>query len=208
MRRLLPTVSALLLLLVGFAAGCDQTQQAHSPIGPDLAPLFDQGESGGDGDDGELATEHGHTGSIKRAAWIGRRGGSLSLAGHKLIVPSGAVSTSMCFTMETVAGSVVDVDLNAWQMEDRDDCEVEEDGDEEGEGDEWKGTLWKGEFSVPVTLSLTYARVTNVVDPSRIVVAWLKSATEVLPLSSSVDERTKTVRSELDHFSEYALFIP
>lgn len=203
MSRSLPRAAvAFLLLLLAVAAACDGMGPGHAPVGPDAStPLFQESE-----EDAELATEDGYTGPTRAAAWIGSSGGSLSLAGHSITVPEGAVSGSMCFTMELGTGNAVDVDLNAWQMDSSEGCKVEGDGSEGGES--WEGTLWQGEFEVPVTLALTYSRVNNVDDPSDLQVAWLKSSTDVLPLSSSIDATSETVWSQLEHFSMYALIIP
>lgn len=191
------TAFTFLALLLGFLSACDGVARDHDPIGPGRAPSFAESESE---EDGELVTEEGYTGPTRAAAWIGSAGGSLSLASHSLTVPEGAIQGDLCFTMELGSGSVVDVDLNAWEMDSSEECKVE--------GDGWEGNLWKGDFDVPVALALTYSRANNVSDPADLVVAWVKSATDILPLSSSVDTASETVSSELDHFSEYALFIP
>lgn len=198
-RRTLP---ALALLVLGLGAACDGPEQDHALLGPAATPLLEEKSEG----DGEEVTESGYSGATKAAAWIGSAGGSLSLAGHSITVPEGAVSHSLCFTMELGTGDAVDVDLHAWTMDSSESCKVEGDGAEGGEG--WEGTLWTGEFEVPVTLALTYSRATNVDDPSTLYVAWVQSATETTPLSSLVDTASETVSGELDHFSQYALFFP
>lgn len=192
----------LVPLVLGVFAACNEAAREHALTGPDL-PRFNESEEGG-----ELVEEGSYSGATKAAAWIGSAGGSLSLAGHSLTVPAGAVAETMCFTMELItATSVVDVDLNAWQMESSEGCKVAEDGEEveaEGSGP----TLWAGTFDVPVVLALTYSRAINLDDPDDLQVAWLKSASEIVPLSSSVDSAAETVTGELDHFSAYALFMP
>lgn len=192
-------LAPLFVLAAGLFA-CDDTKPGAFPLEPHVVPAFETSESE---EDGEKVTEDGYTGPTKAAAWIGSSGGSLSLAGHSLVVPEGAVSQAMCFTMELGTGSYVDVDLHAWRMESGDGCDVEKVG-----GDEWGGTLWTGEFQTPVKLSLTYSRATNVSDPSVLVVAWQKSSTTMDLLSSHVDTTAETVSAELDHFSMYALAIP
>lgn len=190
----------LALLLLG-AAACDGLDPDRALLEPEISsPRFETSEAE---EDGELAKESGYTGPTRAAAWIGSSGGSLSLAGHSLVVPEGAVQNSLCFTMELGPSDVIDVDLNAWKMDSSESCKVEGDG---GEG--WEGTLWEGNFEVPVTLGLTYSRANNVTDPADLVVAWLKSATETVPVSSWVDTAAETVNGELDHFSAYAAFIP
>lgn len=193
------------LVLGGFAA-CDEAGSEHALIGPSL-PVFEESEEDGGGD-GELVEEEAYSGATAAAAWIGSAGGSISLAGHSLTVPEGAVSQHLCFTMELGTSTVVDVDLNAWQMESSEGCKVEGNAEEVEAGEGSSRVLWTGTFDVPVSLALTYSRALDVSDPTELVVAWLKSATETLPVSSSVDTASETVRGELNHFSEYALFIP
>lgn len=192
-------LAPLLALVVGLFA-CDDTRPRAFPLDPQVVPSFEESESE---EDAEKVTEDGYTGPTRAAAWIGSSGGSLSLAGHSLVVPEGAVSGSMCFTLELGTGDYVDVQLHAWEMESSEGCEVEEDG-EEG----WKGTLWTGEFEVPVALSLTYSRANNVSDPSDLVVAWQKTSTDMDLLPSQVDPAAETVSTQLDHFSDYILAFP
>lgn len=179
---------------LGFVA-CEAVDPTAARLEPVLVPSFAESE-----EDGEKVTEDGYSGPTKAAAWIGSSGGSISLAGHSLVVPEGSVTQPMCFTMELGTGDYVDVDLHAWLMESSEGCEVGE--------EEWDGTLWTGEFGVPVRLSLTYSRANNVGDPSLLVVAWEISATELDLLDSSVDETAETVSTELDHFSSYVIAMP
>lgn len=197
-----PAALALVVAL-GFGA-CEGAEPTGVGLVPVLVPSFEESEQGEGEEDGEKVTEDGYSGATKAAAWIGSSGGSLNLAGHSLVVPKRAVSQSMCFTIELGTGDYVDVDLHAWSMESSEGCEVEEDGEEEG----WDGTLWTGEFDVPVQLSLTYSRANNVSDPSVLVVGWEKSSTEMDLLDSWVDQTAETVSAELDHFSRYVMAVP
>lgn len=198
-------LTVLALLLVGLVAACDVGEQGRTPLSPDaITPAREDSETDGE-EDGTLATEESSSGATRAAAWIGSGGGSLTLDGHTIVVPEGAVGGPLCFTMELGTGDYVDVDLHAWEMEDSDGCKVEGDGEEE---ESWDGTLWTGTFAEPVVLSLTYSRVTNADDPSDLVVAWQKSATDVDLLPSSVDSEQEVVSAELDHFSMYALIMP
>lgn len=192
--------STLALLLAGFLAACESDPGANTVLGPDgLAPLFEASESV---EDAVFATESAPEGPTRAAAWIGAAGGSVTLAGHSLVVPEGAVDGPLCFTMDLRSGSEIDVDLHAWEMDSSEGCK----GDKAG--GELEGTLWSQQFQLPVTLGLTYSRATNVSDPSDLQVAWLKNSTQMELLGSSVDEAAQEVTSQLDHFSAYALVIP
>lgn len=202
MRRSRLSLPVCCLLLLALSTGCDQLDPRNAPLGPGLFPHTTES---GASEPTELATEDGYEGATRTAKWIGSSGGSLSLAGHVLEVPEGAVSQSLCFTMELVTGDVVDVDLHAWEMESSESCSAES-GEKEAKSPE--GTLWQGEFEVPVKLGLTYERTNNVSDPSRLLIGWAISATELELLSSSVDTTSETVWTELDHFSQYVLAMP
>jgi hypothetical protein len=123
---------------------------------------------------------------------LGSDGGVLSLLNHILAVPQGAVTEPTLFTMTVLQSGYVEVDLTAtpksllsrlffWRK-------VEE-----------------VQFNVPVELSLSYARATNVTDPSRLKIMRVKAdgRHEILP--STVDTVKKTVTAELDHFSRYCM---
>jgi hypothetical protein len=61
------------------------------------------------------------------------------------------------------------------------------------------------QFNVPVELSLSYAKATNVADPSRLRIMRVNpdGRHEILP--SVVDTVNMTVTAELDHFSRYCM---
>jgi hypothetical protein len=83
-------------------------------------------------------------------------GGVLSVDEHGIAVPRGALVRPTLFTMQTVAGPVIDVDLNAF------------------ESGLLNRTLSRvGLFNKAVTLELSYASATNVADPSRLVIVRL-----------------------------------
>lgn len=120
---------------------------------------------------------------------IGVDGGSLSLAGHRLTVPAGAVDQPTLFTMTLVTNGYVEVDLSA---------EIELLG----------GLISVGAdgFDEPVTLSLTYAWASDVEDPDDLVILRELDGDEpyeVLP--STVAESGKVVITDLDHFSRYCM---
>jgi hypothetical protein len=126
------------------------------------------------------------------AKLLGSDGGVLALLNHVLTVPAGAVDEPTLFSMTVLQSGYVEVELTAtpksllsrlffWRK-------VEE-----------------VNFNVPVDLSLSYAKATNVTDPSRLKIMRVKpdGRHEILP--SVVDTENKTVTAELDHFSRYCL---
>jgi hypothetical protein len=126
------------------------------------------------------------------AKLLGSEGGILSLLGHILNVPAGAVSEPTLFSMTAIQSGHIEVELTATP----------------------KSLLrrllfWRPvaevQFEVPVALSLSYARATNVTDPSRLRIMRVNpdGNHEILP--SVVDTVNKTVTAQLDHFSRYCM---
>ncbi|HEX7118385.1 MAG TPA: hypothetical protein VF212_06335 [Longimicrobiales bacterium] len=127
---------------------------------------------------------------------IGLLGGEVHLAGHTLEVPFGAVLEPVLFTLKLRSNGYVEVDLTALT--------------------EVLGFLGRvlqvdlHRFRRPVTLELSYARATNVTDPSRLIIVhapgrWGYENLE--PLESQVDTTRKVVRARLDHFTRYCLAV-
>lgn len=123
---------------------------------------------------------------------ISLKGGTLTLLGHTLIVPPGAVNSPTLFTMLIGLNGYVEVHLEALSPS------------------LLGGLLNIGGrgFRKPVRVTLSYANASNVGDPNDLVIVhlpgwWGYSTAE--PLPSTVDPVRKTVTAELDHFSRYAL---
>lgn len=120
---------------------------------------------------------------------IGVDGGSLSLLGHRIDVPAGAVTVPTLFTMSVLPNGMVEVELSATL----------------------KGLLGSlidiggSGFRKPVMLSLTYARATNVTDPSRLRIMRLNSNGKHEILPSTVETGPLIVKAQLDHFSRYCM---
>lgn len=186
-----------LLALVLALAGCDQAERGalKVPTGPE--PIIG-GLLGGSSVEGyTLANDPLLPGltTLKVSQLIGINGGQISLLGHTLIVPQGAVSKPTLFTLLVLPTGYVEVDLSATVTG-------------------LLGTLLdvgsKG-FDEPIPVTLSYARSTNVTDPEELVVLRVKgllgySRFEVMP--SVVDLQAKTVSVQLDHFSRYTLATP
>jgi hypothetical protein len=126
------------------------------------------------------------------AKLLGSEGGLLSLLGHVLNVPEGAVSQPTLFSMTAIQSGHIEVELTATPQSLL-----------------RRLLFWRSvpevHFNVPVELSLSYARATNVTDPSRLRIMRINpdGRHEILP--SVVDPVTKTVTAELDHFSRYCM---
>jgi hypothetical protein len=128
---------------------------------------------------------------LTASATIGGAGGRVDLLGHSIVVPAGAVTEPKVFTITSIPGGYVEVDLRAG-----DGSLLDPDSDDEN-------------FAVPVTLTLTYERSTNVTDPSQLVVLRLNGVDgEPEALPSTVDLNVATITTQLDHFSRYAIAFP
>jgi hypothetical protein len=133
--------------------------------------------------------------AVSTGQLIGFGGGSISVLGHTLVVPAGAVTQPTLFTMIVLPTGKVEVDLLATV-----------------------GTLFgvldvggKG-FAKPIPVTLTYSRSTNVGSHgSELKVLRINSLLgygnyEVMP--TTVDTSTKKASTALDHFSRYTLAYP
>ena len=130
------------------------------------------------------------TPNIQNSNWgfalIGSAGGSITVNGHTLKVPAGAVGQSTWFMLKVVASNAVHVDLKAWRAAD--------------------GQPVTQFPIVPVKLTLDASGLGQV-DPGLLIV-YLRDDTydgrkEAVP--STVDLNAGTVTGYLTHFSSYAL---
>ncbi|HEX7089830.1 MAG TPA: hypothetical protein VF192_06820 [Longimicrobiales bacterium] len=122
---------------------------------------------------------------------ISLEGGTLSLLGHTLVVPKGAVTSPTLFTMLVGLNGHVEVHLTALVPTLFRILNIGEQG-----------------FRKPVRLTLSYANARNVEDPNDLVIVYVPGwwgYDRVEPLPSTVDTTRKTVTAELDHFSRYAM---
>ena len=127
---------------------------------------------------------------VSLSAIIGITGGNISLAGHVLHVPAGAVTVPTLFTMVVPLNGYVEVDLSATVT------------------DILGNVIQVTKFSKPLTLTLTYARAkTNVTDPSRLFIAYMPNGdhSKLEKLPSTVSTTNLTVSAKLDHFSKYCM---
>lgn len=129
---------------------------------------------------------------LKVSRLIGIEGGKLSLAGHTLTVPPGAVNSPVLFTLQLLPTGIVEVDMTAAKA---------------------LGILGRvlniSQFSKPLTLELSYARSPNVPDdPSRMLIVYapgLLGYRNLQPMPSEVDAQRKVVRATIDHFSRFCM---
>lgn len=177
-------VAPLLLLALG-SCGPGNDHRSELPLEPARTELT--------GETAESITlvEGAVTELDPASAVIGVEGGSLSLAGHTLVVPTGAVSQPTLFTMAPLANGLIEVDLGAVRTT--------------GHGE----LVDVGEEGFPpgrrVRLTLSYAGATGVDDPRRLLVVHRRDDGVLVPLDSRVDEASRTVAVELEHFSRYCI---
>lgn len=112
-------------------------------------------------------------------------GGELTLLGHTLTVPAGAVDRPTMFVMSVLAGTTIEVELIAYDPDLYDDVG--------GKG-----------FTKHVTLALSYAEA-DIDDPESLTIVHIRTDGTSEDIPSEVDTEKKVVRAELSHFSRYAL---
>lgn len=129
-----------------------------------------------------------HVATLTIAKRIGPDGGTLEHAGHRLMVPAGAVAETALFKLRLTRSGYVEVDLTATGVGDRSSVNVGSKG-----------------FSQPVILQLSYAYAEIVSNPARLAVVWVREDGTIEKLASDVDIASRTVTARLNHFSKYAL---
>jgi hypothetical protein len=114
-------------------------------------------------------------------------GGSISVEGHTLRVPAGAISQPTWFSMRIVEAAVVHVRLHAWRALD--------------------GVAVTQFPNAPVQLTLNASHLEKL-DPTGLVIVYLRDGTYEgarEPIPSTVNTSNWTVTGYLSHFSSYAL---
>jgi hypothetical protein len=181
-RRLL-----LAALAIMFSAGC----QADSPFEPDVT----RQSTVVVGDDNQEYTLVEGTPPeglpLSVSSVLGLFGGRVTLAGHTITVPFGAVLTPTLFTMKVSPDGYVEVELTA--------VRISLFG--------WRIDVGSRGFlgGRTVKLEMSYARATNVTDPSRLIIVRKLSDSNVEVLESTVNQEAQVVETQLDHFSGYAM---
>lgn len=176
-----PSLAALCLALV--AVSCDRPQTTESAVNTAVSfGSVDQSEYRLVRDVLPLPVP-----DLSLSSIIGTGGGQISLLGHSLQVPAGAVAVPTIFTMTVLTNGYVEVDLTAVVSSLLGSVDVGEKG-----------------FNKPVTLTLTYARSPDTLDPSKLLIVYVDGK-KLEPLASTVNRATKTVSAQLSHFSKYAM---
>jgi hypothetical protein len=179
----LSTLSALALTLVQY--GCENLEPSSALVGP--------------GDTSEILVvntdQNGYTVARETDPTVGvvssiidQNGGSLSIGNHVLTVPAGAVDGPTTFTMSKLVDQI-EVGLTATRVLPND--------------------VGSAGFSVPVTLSLSYANAAEVpANASEMKVGWVKANGSIEVQRSQVDASGEVVIGSLNHFSAYAIVMP
>lgn len=198
MRRYWKNLLFVPLIVAGVLAGCETTDSA-SITAPSEQPAEILGLLGGGTSSGYTLLRDpllpGLVNSISTSALIDLNGGSITLLGHTLTVPAGAVSKPTLFTLTVLPTGYVEVNLTATLSSVLGlVLNVGEDG-----------------FDKPVPVTLSYARATNVKDPSKLTIVHLKGLLgyrQIEAVPSRVDTAGKTVTADLEHFSRYSIAMP
>lgn len=168
-------VAVLSLVAVG-AAGC--LDSGTSPVAlPDGAALRSSTSYGAT----LLECPVDVTRSV--SATIGLDGGVLSLDGHHLAIPVGAVLVPTEFTLTVPASNYVEIDVRAAGQEHFD-------------------------FNEPVALTISYSRCNRTnIDGKALRVFYIDSASKAIleDLGGSDDKTVRAVTTSTDHLSDYAL---
>lgn len=121
--------------------------------------------------------------TVSASAVIGPLGGSVSVAGHRLNVPLGAVRGLRTFTLTVPASNYLDIEIRA-------------DGQEHFQ------------FDAPVALTLDYSRCTRSnIKKENLRIFYIDPVTKtILQDMGGVDDKdARTVTTDTDHLSGYAI---
>ena len=190
--------SIAIISTIFMVASCDQAADRESPLAPPsaepqaglignvVAPLAELLKPPPPGPF-TLITEEPLLGDLSLSRLLSVNGGTISVAGITLDVPAGAVSVPTLFTVLALPTSVVDVSLTALVPQ-------------------LLSSLNVTMFKKPVTITMSYARATNVTDARKLVIVYYnydQNRLEALP--STVDLDRKTVSAKTTHFSKYGM---
>lgn len=172
-----------------------QSQTELLGLGGLLDDLFDRGgDEQNDSDQaGEytLITEEPHDVGLLDllvSRLLGLGGGLLSILGHSIYVPADAIDGVALFSLQVENDGYIEVDLSATRISLLGLIDIGSQG-----------------FDKPVTLTLSYARATNVEDPDDLVILRRLPDGGFEELPTTVNKRNKTVSAKLDHFSGYCM---
>lgn len=199
MMRTLRKLAFIPVLLLAVTA-CERVSDPIAPVAPSQADPLLGALLGGNTVQGYTLVKdpvlslQGITQAVTTGTLIGFNGGTISLLGHSLTIPVGALTSPTLVTLTVLPTGYVEVNLLATV-------------------NTLLGVLDIGSkgFAKPVPVTLTYARGTNVGTHTDLKVLRIKSILgygtyEVMP--STVDTINKNVTAPLDHFSRYTLAYP
>lgn len=173
---------AATLFMVFVLGSCDDSSTvADNPF----SPVTIQASKGGDTYT-FVNAGYALTNPLSVSKLIDITGGEITVLGHTLSVPAGAVATLTIFTMTALPGGKIEVDLLALAPILLTDI----------------GVLG---FNKPVTLTLSYAGTPDNVDPKRLVIVHVRTNGDIEPRKTTVDKKDRTASAKLDHFSKYCL---
>ncbi len=172
--RSIGRLSALTLVLALGSAACDR---ATAPTSPNLAAPRASASGG------YTLVPSSMQDSVTVSIVMGSLGGTMSVNGHSLTVPAGALQQPTRFTMTTISGTAIRVSLSAQDAATGVPVTV---------------------FPTPLRLGLSYASA-KVSNPSKLKVAWLVDGSIVAVQPSELDKPHKQVVSSLYHFSDWGI---
>ena len=113
---------------------------------------------------------------VAKTQTVGTAGGTILVGTHRLVIPAGALASSVKITAEQVSGRVNSVRFSPDGLK----------------------------FSKPATIYLSYANCSSLLLAKRVV--YTNELLSILELLPSLDDlRTKTVSAPIRHFSRYAV---
>lgn len=127
-----------------------------------------------------------------------QRSGTIGIDGHLIVIPEGAVLVPTLFTMkisraDSLGVRKILVELKAWQKDDKGDYKIS------------VGHLG---FLKPLPLRLSYDKMVDAVDPTRLNILWAKSSSDVEVQSTTLSSNGRFLEAKLTHFSPYAIGWP
>lgn len=183
-RGYIPIVTALVAM---FALACGDASETL--VQPEVTRAAHETRVLYDGSGNAYVVVAGLDGDGSVEGVIGAAGGMMTLNGHTLLVPEGAVRGATTFKMTLVDQTAIHVDLTATST---------------AEGAENNGVGHAG-FAVPVELRLSYEKASSGFDPHRMYISWYKPDGSIEVKKTTVHADQQEVRAGLEHFSGYII---
>jgi hypothetical protein len=173
--RLLSMMFLGLLLVAGVSCSTDDAT-APAPVTPQYGLLDNGGLLGTGLLNGLLSCSPLPASTTSRS--IGSAGGTISMGPHTLIIPAGALSSTVTITAEVVSDSVNSVRFFPEGLR----------------------------FSKPAQLTLSYANCSLLTQLTPKKIVYTTEGLDILQILNSLDNvLAKKVSAPLDHFSRYAV---